>query len=155
NASTTVPVEPAAADHLVFGVQPTSTPAGVAISPAVTVQVLDRYGNLATTDSSDKGTLSGAGGAGGVSTASTTAATVNGGIATFSNLVLTSPGSYTLAAAANGLTSTTSTSFTVGAVTPDHLAFSVPPSTTAVGSPISPAVKVQVLDQFGNVVTSD
>jgi len=36
---------------------------------------------------------------------------------------------------------------------PDHLAFSVQPGTSAVGSPIIPAVQVSVLDASGNLLT--
>ena len=55
-------VNPAAADHLAFGVQPSAATAGAAISPAVQVQILDAYGNLLTGDNSDRVTLSVAGG---------------------------------------------------------------------------------------------
>src|SRR5207247_1476800 len=50
--SGTFNITPAAADHLVFGVQPTNTVAGVAISPAVTVKTLDQFANLVTADTS-------------------------------------------------------------------------------------------------------
>ncbi len=93
-------VVPAAADHLVFGVQPSATVAGVAIKPAVLVRVLDKYGNL-TSDSSDRVTLSVASGPGGFAHTSKLTATVSGGVATFSNLVLDTSGSYTLATVAN------------------------------------------------------
>src|SRR3989441_9970840 len=36
---------------------------------------------------------------------------------------------------------------------PDHLAFSVQPGTSAVGSPIIPTVQVSVLDASGNLLT--
>src|SRR5262249_8667074 len=40
------------ANHLMFGVQPTNTTAGVAISPAVTVRVVDEFNQLVFTDNS-------------------------------------------------------------------------------------------------------
>ena len=49
SVSTTVTVAPAAANHLAFGQQPTSSTAGQAISPAITVRLFDAYNNLATT----------------------------------------------------------------------------------------------------------
>src|SRR5262249_57232443 len=55
--SATVAVSPAAADHLVFGQQPTGTAVGAVISPAVTVRVLDAYNNLLTGDNTDAVTL--------------------------------------------------------------------------------------------------
>jgi hypothetical protein len=39
-----ITVNPGAADHLAFSVQPSNTSAGTPIGPAVQVQVLDRYG---------------------------------------------------------------------------------------------------------------
>src|SRR5439155_27365076 len=41
-----VTVNPAVDNKLVFGVQPSNTVAGVAISPAVTVRILDQFNNL-------------------------------------------------------------------------------------------------------------
>ncbi len=43
---------------------------------------------------------------------------------------------------------------TVNAAAANKLAFSVQPSNAAVGQTITPAVKVQILDQFGNLTTS-
>jgi hypothetical protein len=55
--STTVPVSPAAADHLLFLQQPTDAAAGQKITPAVTVTVADAFGNVETGDNSDPVTL--------------------------------------------------------------------------------------------------
>src|SRR5262249_37489468 len=44
--STSVTVSPAAASLLAFGQQPTNTAPGAVITPAVTVRVLDAFGNL-------------------------------------------------------------------------------------------------------------
>jgi subtilisin-like proprotein convertase family protein len=112
----TVPVSPAAANHLAFGQQPTSTAAGAPISPAVTVRVLDAYNNLLTGDNTDSVTLTLGANPGGGTLQGTTTVTVKAGIATFSNLALTKPGSgYTLAASSGSLTAATSASFTVSA----------------------------------------
>ena len=154
--SGTFDITPAAADHLGFGVQPTNTVAGVAISPAVTVRVLDQFGNLLTSDDIDKVTLSVASGPGGFASGSTTTVTVSSGVATFSNLVLDTAGSYTLGESGTGpITGPNSASFTVVPAAANHLAFGVQPSATTAGVAISPAVTVQVLDQFGNLVTGD
>ncbi len=144
------------ADHLGFGVEPSDTVAGTAISPPVQVEVLDQYGNVLTFDNSDQVTLSVTGGPGGFDASSTTSMTVSGGIAIFGNLVLDTEGSYSLAATtAGGLTGQDSTSFTISAAALDHLTFGTQPSDTAAGSFISPAVKVQLVDRFGNVLSSD
>ena len=50
--SSNIVINPAPADQVVFGQQPTNTTAGVAITPAVTVKVEDAYGNVITTDTS-------------------------------------------------------------------------------------------------------
>src|SRR5438132_10815175 len=46
-------ITPAAADHLVFAQQPTTTFVQQTITPAVKVRVLDRFDNLVTGDTSD------------------------------------------------------------------------------------------------------
>jgi hypothetical protein len=148
-------ISPAAADHLAFSVQPSNTTAGAANSPAVKVNILDKYGNLETLDNIDQITLTVASGPGNFASGSTTTATVSGGIATFSNLILDTAGSYTLNAATSGLLGATSSSFTINPAAADHLAFGVQPNDTAAGNAITPAVQVQVLDRFGNLCTSD
>ena len=100
-----------APSQLTFGHQPTTTTAGQAITPAVTVQILDANGNLTT---------SGASVAIGISPNPTSAvlggtlaqAAVNG-VASFGNLSINKGGSYTLAASSGGLTGATSASFTI------------------------------------------
>ncbi len=149
-------INPAAADHLGFKVQPSDTTAGAAISPAVQVEVFDKFGNPLTSDNSDQVTLSVASGPGGFTSGSTTTITVSGGIGTFSNLVLDTAGSYTLGEnAAGGLTGTNSSSFMIKAAGADHLGFSVQPSNTTVGAAINPVVQVEVFDKLGNLLTSD
>jgi hypothetical protein len=103
-----------AADHLAFAVSPGNGTTGVALSPAVQVQVLDKFGNLLTGDNTDQVTLAVASGPGGFASGSTTTATASGGVATFSNLVLNTRGTYTLSQSATGnLTGPNSASFVV------------------------------------------
>ena len=71
-----------------------------------------------------------------------------------SNLHLNAAGSYTLSAASTGLTGATSNAFTVNATTADHLAFGQQPTNTTAGAAITPAVTVQVVDQFNNLTAS-
>src|SRR5439155_1413857 len=59
---------------------------------------------------------------------------------------------YTLSAAANGVTGTTSTGFTISPAAVSQLAFTVQPSSTAAGASITPAVQVSGQDAFGNTV---
>jgi hypothetical protein len=88
----TVTVSAAAASKLVFGQQPTTATPGTAITPAVTVRVLDAYGNLVSSDNTDVVALTlGTNPAGGT-LAGTTSVTVSGGVATFGNLSINNVG---------------------------------------------------------------
>src|SRR5439155_968020 len=60
----------------------------------------------------------------------------------------------TLTAASTGLTGDTSGSFNITAGAANKLAVSVQPSNTGNGATITPAVKVEVRDANGNLVTS-
>ncbi len=155
-ATGSVPVNPGAADHLVFLQQPSDTPAGSAIGPALTVQLYDHFNNPLNNDNQDPVTIQVASGPGNFTPGSTTTVVVSGGLATFSNLVLTAAGSYTLKATGpNAVTGSPSSSFSVSGLSADHLAFGVQPSDTQAGSPINPAVTVRVLDKYGNLVDVD
>src|SRR5262249_56664056 len=83
----------------------------------------------------------------------TATATVSSGVATFNNLAISAPGSYTLTATDGSLTSATSNSFTIQ--TPAKLAFTQQPGNGVVGTPLSPPVAVAVEDANGNTVTGD
>src|SRR5262249_58514377 len=82
----TVAVNPAAADHLLFQQQPTDTPAGQTITSAVTVAVVDQFGNVVTSDNSDMVTLTIASNPSGGTLSGTLTVTVTGGIPTFRDL---------------------------------------------------------------------
>lgn len=116
--SNTFNITSGTATKLVYAQQPTTTTAGSAINPAVTVQVQDASGNVVTTDSS---TVSIAISSGGVlSGGSTLSVAAVNGVATFSNLVPTKSGSYTLSATDGSLTAATSSNFTVNPAALDH-----------------------------------
>jgi S-adenosylmethionine hydrolase len=149
-------VNPAAADHLLFRQQPTTTTAGQSISPAVTVYVLDKFGNIVTTDNTDTVTVALGTNPGSGTLSGTLTVTVRNGVATFSNLSIDKIGTgYTLNATASGLTGVSSAAFTVNPAAADHLLFQQQPTDTAAGRTITPAVTVAIVDQFGNVVTND
>jgi Ca2+-binding RTX toxin-like protein len=103
------------ASQLVFGQQPTAAVAGVAINPAVTVQVEDQFSNVVTSSSTSV-TLAIFSGPSGAVLGGTTTVAAGTGIATFSDLTLSKYGSYQLSASAAGLTSATSSSFNITAV---------------------------------------
>ena len=100
------------ADHLAIpagGEPPASvTAAGVF---GMTVDVVDKGGNIVTNYSGSV-TISQPG-----AIAGTTTVTVSNGVATFNNLHIDTPGTYTLVATATGLTSATSTTVTVNSST--------------------------------------
>lgn len=115
NGSDTVTVSPAAASQLVFGQQPSNASAGAIITPAVTVRVLDAYGNLVTADNTDQISVAIGSNPGGGTLSGTTTLTVSGGVATFSNLAISKAGTgYTLTAASGSLAGATSASFSIG-----------------------------------------
>jgi hypothetical protein len=101
--SGTVPVNPAAADHLLFLQQPFDTVAGQTITPAVTVAIVDPFGNVVTGDNSDTITLSLGSNPSGGTLSGTLSVTVVNGVATFSDLSIDVAGlGYTLHASMGG-----------------------------------------------------
>ena len=104
-----------AAAQLQFQQQPTHTVAGSALTPAVTVQIVDANGNL-TASTADVTLAIGTNPASGTLGGTLTVAAVNG-TATFSNLSIDKAGiGYTLAASSTGLTGATSDAFNVTAI---------------------------------------
>jgi hypothetical protein len=105
-----------AAAKLAFFVQPTSTPAGYVITPAVQVTAQDASGNTATGFTGTVTVAIGANPGGGTLAGTTTVAAVNG-IASFTNLRLDRAGTgCTLNAGATGLAGATSTAFNIAAL---------------------------------------
>jgi hypothetical protein len=140
--------------QLTFAVQPSGTTAGVAISPTVTVQMLDQNGNLCTDDTTDQVTLTVAGGPGGFAS-SPPPVTVQGGVATFGNLVLDTAGSYTLGeTATGGITGPASAKFVIqpGSMSLAQSVVSVSPSSIAAGT--TATLTLQAKDAYGNDETS-
>jgi uncharacterized repeat protein (TIGR03803 family) len=137
------------AEQLVFNQEPVSGITGTAISPAVTVDVEDQFGNLVTGDTSTVTVAIGSGTAGALT--GTLSAAASGGVATLSNLIFTSPGTFTITATDGSLTSATSTSFPITAIPAKLVIESAPPSTANVGAAIP--ISVEITDQYGNVVT--
>jgi hypothetical protein len=125
---------------------PTGGAAGAAFS--ATVQVQDAYGNPVTSSTAPVTITSTAPGVAG-----TTTVPASGGVAAFTNLILTTSGTYTLQAASAGLTGATSSSITIGAGIPSKVVFtSGPPSNGTAGTPFSTTAQIQ--DGNGNVVTT-
>jgi hypothetical protein len=159
--SSSVNVTAATTNKLVFSVQPTTAEVKKAISPAIKVQVQDANGKIVTT-ATDSITLSIGSSSGGTKLAGTTTVAAVGGEATFSNISADTAGSgYTLVASASGLTSATSAAVNITAAadvqvasTAKKLVFSVQPTSAVAKASISPAIKVQVQDANGKLVTT-
>lgn len=148
-------VVPGAANHLVFGQQPGSATAGIAIGPAVTVRIVDVVGNLVGGFSGDVAIgISVGSGTSGATLSGSTTATAAGGVASFATLSIDKSGpGYTLLALSSGLTGATSAPFDIQAGPASRLAVSIEPTTATAGVAIAPAVKIGTLDLLGNLVT--
>ena len=131
--SGSITVFPAAASAVSFGQQPGNILAGQIMNPAVTVRVVDQYGNSVTGSTASVTMAIGTNPGGGTLGGTTTVAAVNG-IATFGDIYVNKTGNgYTLTASATGLAGATSTSFNV----------SKADTTTSVVSSSSPSVSGQ------------
>ncbi|HXJ29609.1 MAG TPA: hypothetical protein VNG35_03160, partial [Gemmatimonadales bacterium] len=143
------------ATSLTFTTGPTSVVAGVQIA-SVTVTALDANGHSAT-DFASAITISIVGGTGtaGATLSGTTTVNASLGVANFSSLTIDKSGAgFSLQAAAAGLTSGTSPTFSVSPGPATQLAFTTQPSATTAGAAIAPSVKVTAQDALGNTVTS-
>src|SRR5207247_2506218 len=148
-SSATFAITPGAATHLVFSVQPVTTAAGAAITPAVQVTARDALENTATGFTGNVTVTLAANPTGGTFSG-TAAVAAASGIATFTNLSINKAGSgYTLAASATGVSGATSAAFDVAAGTASQLAFTVQPTSATAGSVITPAVRVMAQDGLG------
>lgn len=127
---------------------PSAASAGVAISPAVTGAVVDRYGNVATQYGGPVyAALLGGAGASLLGTPTVAAAA---GIATFADLAVDRAGTgYTLGLAAPGLLMGTSTPFDVSAGPATHYALVGPPASATASVEVPFAIRA--LDAVGNV----
>ncbi len=149
--ATFAPDEPAT--KLGFVGQPSAVQTGQPITPAVQVAIQSASGGTVA-GRTDAVTLQLESNPGGATLGGTVTRNAVGGVATFPDLTLDQAGDgYTLTAAAGGLTSATSAQFNVSAAPVARLAFSVQPSTTKAGDAINPAVKVEIQDQTGAVLT--
>lgn len=143
------PTEPAR--RLAFATPPGDAVAGVALSPAVRVEIRDAAGSVIT-GATDAVTLAlGANPGGAALTGTATVAAVSG-VATFNDLSLDKSGTgYTLVASAPPLAATTSAAFAVAAGAPATAMFTGQPAGVEAHVPIQPAVTVTIHDALGNL----
>ncbi|HEY6157905.1 MAG TPA: Ig-like domain-containing protein, partial [Gemmatimonadales bacterium] len=148
-------ISPADAKRLVFTGQPSTTPAGAAITPAIQVTARDSFGNTATGFAANVTLAIGNNPGGGTLSGTATQAAV-GGVASFSGLTINKAGTgYTLTAAATGLATGTSSLFNITAAAAGQLAFTTAPAGAAQsGAALSPQPVLQIQDANGNPVSS-
>lgn len=149
DTTTSFTVSPAAASQLAVTTQPTTTVAGVTLSPVV-VKVEDQYNNIVTTDSSNVTIALGGGGA---TLSGTLTVAASSGVATFSTLSMTQSGTYALAATDGILNGATSSNFNITPDVATHLAITNQPTGTTAGNLNTLTVAVE--DQFNNVVATN
>ncbi len=135
------------ASKLIFTTQPPATGTAATAFGAV-VQVQDANGYLVTTSTASVTITSTAAGVSG-----TTTVPAVGGVATFSSLQFKASGTYTLSAAANGLTAATSSSIVIAAGPAAKLAFTTQPPASGTTGTLLGTVVAQVEDANGNLVT--
>ena len=108
-------VSAGAANKLAFSVQPGNAGAGAALSGPPTIVVQDGFGNTVTSSTASITAAIASNPGGGVLTGTTTR-NASSGVAVFTGLSITQPGTgYTLLAASSGLTSATSSAFNITA----------------------------------------
>jgi len=151
-ASGTFDVTAGTAARLAFQVQPSTTTAGAAITPAVQVVVQDAQGN--TVPGSTASVTVALTTPNGAALGGTTTVSAVNGVASFGNLTVDLTGSYTLTATSGGLTAATSGSFNITPAAASQLVFTGQPTDAVASTTIQPPVQVTVKDAFGNTVTS-
>jgi hypothetical protein len=144
------------AASLRFMVQPSTTPTGEPITPAVQVVALDDDGETALGFESEVTIALAANPAGGELSGTLTVAAVDG-VATFANLRVDRIGlGYRLHATSGDLTSPNSAAFGVSPAlgSASRLAFVAQPTRTRAGDTIQPPVRVAARDNIGQTVTT-
>ncbi len=140
------------ASKLVFLTSPSSTSSGAPFASQPVVAIQD--GNGDTTNGTNSITLTITTPAGATLTCASNPKTAANGTATFSGCAIGKAGTYTLKAAASGLSSATSVSFTISAGSAARLSFTSSPSNSTSSSTFTTQPVVAILDTFGNTTTS-
>lgn len=150
-ASPAIAVAALPPESMVFLQQPTNVSAGVAMTPSVQVELLDKDGKPVTTNHTTVHLVVAAGPAGGKLAGADAA--VKNGIATFSDLRITVAGAYTVTATDGAIAAVTSSSFDVLPGAPAKALFVAP--VTTISSSASVTFTVDELDRYKNIATED
>lgn len=137
--------------HLAIARQPEGITAGTRMASPISIDELDQFGNLLTASHSQVKLTIGSGPAG-ARLAGFSAALV-GGVATFTALTGTRAGTYTLSASDGAVPAVALDPFNISAAAASKMIFSTVPAAVTIGTPFD--VKVELLDKYGNVASSD
>src|ERR1043166_4686784 len=150
--SSNITIKPAAAASLAFTAQPGDGAAGTFLSPSVTIQALDSFGNsvaglpVSIALTTGTGALSG----------TTTRSTDTNGVATFNDLSINLAGTKKLTATSGALSTGESDPFVISAGAAHHLAVQTQPSAVATaGLPFASQPVIRIEDVYGNLCSSD
>jgi hypothetical protein len=149
--SAVITVTPAAAAKFQIVTQPTTGIAGAPLG-AITVEVVDAFGNVVT---SAEPLIAPATFPSGAALVGTASETITGGIATFTGLRLSKSGNYTFKFSFGSLSPVLSGVVTLAPAAASRLVFAQQPTAGTHGTALSPGVIVDVEDAYGNIVTSD
>ncbi len=154
-SSSNITVSPTTASQIVMGQQPSATAtAGVVFATQPIVYIEDPYGNLVSSDNSTQVKVVPGSGVGPLQ--GPTTVTVVGGVATFTGLGDTTAETLTLKFSSGPLNSATSNPIVVGAAAAVGLRIDIEPYENVVaGTPLTDPIVVSLVDQYGNIVTSD
>lgn len=149
--SPTLTVVPAETDRMVLLQPPASqVTAGQTITPHPILELRDRFGNTVTDD--DSRTVTATSPESDISLKGTNTTTPTAGLLEFKNLALEKVDTTSLTFQSNGLTDLHSGNIIIEPAPAANLKYLVHPSNTIKGNTISPAVELQLLDSFGNIV---
>jgi hypothetical protein len=150
-----ITIAPAAASTLVFAVPPSSSGAGVPITPPIQVVARDAFGTTATAFTGDVTMGFGVNPSGGTISGTNPVTAVNG-VAAFTNLSLDKAGTgYTLVASGTGLSTGPSVPFNIisGGISAAHSTVTTAPAViTANTGATTATITVRALDAFDNPI---
>jgi hypothetical protein len=146
-----VTITAAAPSALVLTTQPTGAPSGVNLGVQPVVELRDAT-NARVVGATNAVTATLVGN-GGTLSGTTIVAAVNG-IATFTDLKVSGPGSYTLVFTSGALSPATSGSFTISAALPTQLSLAVAPVGAVAGAALTTQPVINIRDASNGLVTS-
>ncbi len=147
-------VSAAAPSTVTISTQPTASTAGSPVNGPPAVTVKDVYGNVVSGATVTVAINSSPSGATFDPSATTTVTTGSNGVATFSNVILDTVGSYTLKFTTGLITSVATSSFAVAAAPASQFVITSTPVTGPTSTKATLAITVTLEDAFGNAINA-